>query len=541
MTTRTQITCLKPQHCGAKWHWSDSTPECGASADAAKSRRALGGLAAPAPFSSTYGAPARRPATGEGLHLEADEASMLALENASAAVHGLRVNRHALAEVIECVSAGTLDVNEVRSDADLALAYEVLCLDADVQEAVVRLTVQGADGDEGVFGPALKSFRGALSSPRGVETPDQATDTLDDFPYTKQRLAGVLDAAYEAQKRHHAHDAMVTDVTGRLYRMFPDKIAKKWIVRGNTVQEYAAKAVRAGDTIISMGQREGSFDVERAEGVLTDDEWAAARAATPDGEISIPADDLKREAKAQEVDIDPFHDQATTEVKIMVSLGEETDADAPFGKSSNESAKAAGLADYAHGRSLNGSRYYVPDLAEVDDDRAFATLVRARARADMRKNESGEIAEVLKATIRGVEAVAMNHTIRYEDSARDFAFQSNQKRNFDRDLFSTFHPEIEKSLKAKARVSGVTPSEAAVTAQVRARYGDGDDASLERALSALHKTPSNTPRLSVAVESGGKVRNVAPSATGKAIAAERIASGQALNGRVLTEALAAAE
>ena len=73
------------------------------------------------------------------------------------------------------------------------------------------------------------------------------------------------------------------------------------------------------------------------------------------------------------------------------------------------------------------------------------------------------------------------------------------------------------------------------------RDRDGDDASLERALSALHKTPSNTPRLSVAVESGGKVRNVAPSATGKAIAAERIASGQALNGRVLTEALAAAE
>ena len=523
-STRRKIACLNPAKCGSRWHWSDSNPPCATDFGRVSSRNPLSGLAS---VPSSRKTPMLS-GDGDGIHLNFSDEEWEAFTSTAESIHGLHVNRHALVEVVEKITGGGNVMGSISSDPEQALAYEILCLDKGSRDAVARVAIgEEFSSDEALVEQFSDDLEAILARSHGTDKSNDGGLSLDAFPYTKQRIAGVLDAAFEAQRKKHAFDAMKRDLTKEMYDDHPDRVGQKWTVRGNSVLPFDDKNQRSGDVIVHMGERVGAYDATEAKKVLSQDEWDAALAQMTESDISVSVTDIKKVAKDRGIDVSKFEDEDTTKVRIMVSLPDAAD------KEMDSTTKAEGIKEWKAGRGTFGSRFYVPDVSDMDEEQAFAALAKARARADRNHSEAHEVAQTLHAGIRGIESVALNQTLRYGDSDRGYTFQVNKTKRFNAEAFDDVYPEIRPGIQKSAYASGTySPNQKAVEAALGATKSEAE---VKNVMSKSRKPSAPTPRFDVVEHSDKGYSKVKPAAEGKARADARISRGEALNGRILTE------
>ena len=527
-TQRVRVPCLDSARCGTRWHWSDTTPLCGASSRSArKSVDALVALRPPAPM--LLGPDAVTP-TDEGIRLEFTEETWEAFALASSAVHGLHVNRHALVSVVERVTSGGWDSSNSATDEEV-LAFEILCLDEDTRLAVARAAMgPGADRDDTLEEVLAAGLADLLAHAHGAEAANEDGPTLAAFPHLRERVAGLIDASYEAQKKTHAYAAMVSEITKKMYEQHKDRVGQKWIVRGSRALPFAKGQERSGDIVINMSTKQGLYDVGVAKDNMTPEEWADALSKTRAEEIAVTPAALRAEAKRRNIPVEAFVSESTSQVDLMIAVRDEADplGDVPF-ESGSKTAKADGEAEYRRGVRTFGSHFYVAPPDPDDKEKSFATLVSARARADMRRAEADGVASALKETVRKIEPLAVNMTLRYEGSKRDFVFQVNKTTSFDKEGFSSFYPEVVDAVRKNAQAADkVTPSKRAIQEALAASRGEEKSADVD----TYRKPSTPRPLLKVVGEDGSQKE---PSALGKHSAEGRISRGDALNGRAFLE------
>lgn len=526
-TPRSRIACRAPHLCNVTWHWDDTEAACMSAASAP--RRSLDTLIAP-PVTWHGTASTSLPA----LTLHVDEESWDAISAAAVSVHGLHVNRHALAEVFEEVTSNaTPDFDAMRSQPEHALALEVLCLDKSVRLAAISGAMGNpSDGDsQALIAQFEEALEARLAQGGPTDQTNLGTSGLSAFPYTRARVAGLLDAAFEARKKQHAWTAMSDFVKAEIVALSAQAgLGSKFDVAsgGSVVSNDGKRKLGSGEIAVTLSNPSPKWSAAKAQSMVDPEVWRDAQERIPEEDISVTLADATRAARKEEagVNIDDFVVETTAEIKIFVRQG-----DAVSGAEVDATTKSLGVAEFEAGRNVMGSHFYVPDTSQMSPEKALATLARARVRADKRKEEAKEIANTLHSTIRKVASLALNETILCEDSNRTFTFQVNKKRSLDVERLSQQHPQFVSDIRASKR-GKATPSLDQFRAALDAS-GLADDA--DTLIEASSSVPE--PTLMVKVFDAASSKAVAPSALGKAAAQDKIKRGLALSGRVFTEAL----
>lgn len=524
-----KVVCRAPETCKVRYHLSEESAPCLVGSYAPAGAKAV-------PINSIGVAPKmnRKPVEmGHGIRIDSisNDEWIAAVEKAST-VHCFNVHSESLKTVVEGVTSGEKASDIVGDDSRKALAYEVLSLSEETRKAVVAASYPSDSLDDEFVSAMSDSLHQQLEDAQDKYTGGEY------FPHTMKRVGGVLDAAYEAQRAHHAWDAMTSDMTERIYSEHPERIGGKWVVRGRTVvSEDEAGEPRNGDIAIHLGERIGSFDASLARKSMTDEQWATARKAVEKDSLNVSLPELKDAATAVGVKLEDYIDRGTTEVKITVSTKNE-DGEEGKDEAVDTTTKRAGVADYEAGKNTFGSHFYVPDTSEMSKDKAFATLVIARERASERRAETNEIAQTLHASVREMDGVVRNRRITHEDSKRTFAFQANAKKSFNRKRLVEDYPALEEKIReTKFAAGSFEPNEKAIRSTLATSLGNEKKAD-EFIKGNARKAPAKTPRASVyRASEGGTLEKMEPSKWGAVKASERIGRGEAINGRVLTEHL----
>lgn len=539
---RTKVPCLSPRQCGVQWHWLGTEAQCGAQTGVV--RRPLVAI------ERRGSAPAARPDFGLApMAVDAlfSEDAWAEVSAAGQLVHGLQVNRLAVEEVVTSALRGdreALAAILASGDDEARLAHEVLCVDPATRLSVVRgLLGPSLELDESLVESVDAHLQSALLGALPADDVDVDEDSplrLTRLPHFRDRVSGVVDACFAALVRAHAYDAMIKDTGAELLKLRDTNPDAPRVVAVSTSGPLRLKAIEkealapANWLALTVSEKAGSFDPDIARAQVSPEVWARAVELTPqESTVSLTKADLAPVAKSAGISLDAYLKEATTSVTLSVTLhGKEGDK----GESDSTSAKRLGAEMYAAGKSKPGSHFYVPPRTG-DFDRDLASLVSARARAEKRKGEAEAVADTIKPLLRSIESIAVNQTLHHAGSDRDFKLLVSKSTRLDVEAFELAHPGLAKVAREK-KVAASTPSVTAEALRVAIRETDAasgiarSEAEVEKLVDGFRK--SSTPALRLRVREGNT--SVAPSTVGARQGLERISRGEALGGRILSEA-----